>query len=121
MLDSEFSGQVLRLMSIESKTEATQVIHKATMEAFHALHFIKSIAQFSREVSANACMMISILTQWLIRHLCKRVIQLMTSEALCMDHRKIPSSYIQAYLNHQYHFSLKELLESQANKLTDKK
>ena len=121
MLDSEFSGQVLRIMSTESKTGATQLIHLAMVEALHALHLAESVDQYTREVSANACMMVSILTQWLVRHLCKRVMQLMTSEALCMHHRKIPTSYIQAYLNHQHHFSLKELLEAQASKLTEEK
>ena len=121
MLDSEFSGQILRLMSMESNSEATQVIHEAVVEALNVLHFTKSVEEFRREVSANACMVVSMLTHWLVRYLCKRVMQLMTSEALCMHHRKIPSTFIQAYLNHQHHFSLKELLETQMKELDEDK
>ena len=108
--DSEFSGQVLR-MSTESSS--TETIYMAATEALDALYNMKSVSEVPKEVSANACLMISVMTQWLVRHLCKRLMQLMTSEALCLHHRKIPASFIQAYLNHQHHFSLKELLESQ--------
>ncbi len=119
MLDSEFSGQVLRLMSMVSKTGATQLIHSAVKDALDILHYAKTLDIAS--ISANACMVISMLTHWLVRYLCKRVMQLMTSEALCMHHRKIPASFIQAYLNHQHHFSLKELLESQYKTLDEQK
>lgn len=108
--DSEFAGQVLR-MSTESSS--TETIYMAAMEALEVLYTTKSISEVPKEVSANACLMISVMTQWLVRHLCKRLMQLMTSEALCMYHRKVPTSFIQAYLNHQHHFSLKGLLESQ--------
>ncbi len=117
MLDSEFSGQVLRLMSMESKTEVTQVIHNAVKDALDLLHYAKTLDVPS--TSANACMVISMLTHWLVRYLCKRVMQLMTSEALCMHHRRIPASFIQSYLNHQHHFSLRELLETQSKKLEE--
>lgn len=108
--DSEFAGQVLR-MSTESSS--TETIYMAATEALDALYSVRSINEVPKEVSANACLMISVLTQWLVRHLCKRLMQLMTSEALCMHHRKVPTSFIQAYLNHQHHFSLRALLESQ--------
>ena len=108
--DSEFAGQVLR-MSTESSS--TETIYTAATEALEALYTIRSIDEVQKEVSPNACLMISVMTQWLIRYLCKRLMQLMTSEALCVHHRRIPTSYIQAYLNHQHHFSLKALLESQ--------
>ena len=108
--DSEFAGQVLRMSTENSSTET---IYMAAIEALEALYSTRSIDEVQKEVSANACLMISVMTQWLVRHLCKRLMQLMTSEALCMHHRRIPTSYIQAYLNHQYHFSLKALLESQ--------
>ena len=112
--DSEFAGQFLR-MSTESSS--TETIYMAAIEALEALYTIRSIDEVPREVSPNACLMISVMTQWLIRYLCKRLLQLMTSEALCVHHRRIPTSYIQAYLNHQHHFSLKALLESQTEVL----
>lgn len=73
------------------------------------------------ELSVKACLVVTVLTQWLTRLLCKKLLQLMTSEALCMLHRKIPSSFIQHYLNHQHHFSLKALLESQCTLLDSPK
>ena len=108
--DSEFAGQVLR-MSTENNSTAT--IYMAATEALEAMYTIRSMDAVQKEVSPNACLMISVMTQWLVRYLCKRLMQLMTSEALCVHHRQIPTSYIQAYLNHQHHFSLRALLESQ--------
>ena len=52
----------------------------------------------------------AVLLQWLVTYLCKKLIQLMTPEALLNNHKKIPSHYISAYLNHQNHFSLKEVV-----------
>ena len=65
----------------------------------------------------KACILISILLNWLIRQACKRLMQIMTPEALAVQNQKIPRSYIQCYLQFQSHFSLKDLLIRQCTML----
>ena len=67
--------------------------------------------------SVKSCILISILLNWLIRHACKRLMHIMTPEALAVQNRKIPRSYIQCYLQVQSHFSLKDLLMRQCTML----
>ena len=55
--------------------------------------------------------MVSIMQQWLICHLSKTLMQLMTPEAICLHHKKIPTSLVENYLTNQHHFSLKKLIE----------
>lgn len=109
--DSEFAGRVL-LMTSETYYNSTEDIYKAVMEAFDALHDPRAEFNISQDVSINALLVISAVTQLLVRLLCKRVMQLMTSDALCVHHRSVPTSYIQSYLNFQNHFSLKGLVEN---------
>ena len=52
----------------------------------------------------------ALLQQWLVRYLCKRLMQLMTSEAFILYQNVLPSSYLENYLAFQSHFSLKELI-----------
>ena len=56
-------------------------------------------------------LVLSVLQQWLINYMYKRLMQLMTPEALVSNHEEIPSYYITHYLNCQSHFSLKHLLQ----------
>lgn len=109
--DSEFAGH-FSLLNVEV---ALMAITDALYALYHSTTSTKR--EVTAEISVDACMIVSVLTQWLTRHLCKQLFQLMTPEALCMRHRKIPSSYIQNYLNHQHHFSLKTLVEAQVSLL----
>ena len=59
----------------------------------------------------------SLLVQWLVRYLCKEVMQLMTPEALVLHERQIPASYIHHYLTYQKHFSLKDLIQQQLDRI----
>ena len=61
-------------------------------------------------VSLDTSIVIYILQQWLIRYFCKTLMQLMTTEALVFHQKKIPSSYLENYLKHQHHFSLRDLI-----------
>jgi len=62
-------------------------------------------------ISKGAHAVISIFFQWLTRHLCKCLMQLMTSEALTVYHSNIPLPYILSYLHQQHHFSLRDLIK----------
>ena len=109
--DSEFAGRVL-LMTSETYYDSTGDIYKAVTEAFNCLHDPRAEINIHQDVSVNALLIISAVTQFLVRLLCKRLMQLMTSDSLCVHHRRVPASYIQAYLNYQNHFSLKSLVEA---------
>ena len=63
-------------------------------------------------LSPEGCMMVALGVQWLVRHLCKRLMQLMTPEALTVHRKKMDSSYLVNYLEHHSHFSLKELIRN---------
>ena len=60
----------------------------------------------------QGCLVVQLLQQWLVRHLTKRMMQLMTSEAFTEHRSKIPSSYLENYLACQAHFSLKNLIDN---------
>lgn len=110
--DSEFAGRVL-LMTSETYYDSTGLIYKAVMEAFDALHNPRAQININQDVSINALLVVSVVTQLLVRLICKKIMQLMTSDSLCVHHRSVPTSYIQNYLNYQNHFSLKKLIENQ--------
>ncbi len=96
----------------------TEVV-KAVKEAMEVLH--KAVGPTATsdqcDVSVEACLVIAVLEQWLVRYLTKRLMQLMTSEALVLHRRKIPSSYLRDYLMYGTHFSLKQLVVSRLDAL----
>jgi len=71
----------------------------------------------TEELPPATQLMLSLLVQWLVRHFCKQLIQLMTPEALVLHEKQIPASYIQHYLSYQKHFSLKGLIQQQLDKV----
>ena len=117
--DAEFAGRIL-CMTSETYYNSTEDIYSAVMEAFDDLHHPHPERDIHQDVSINALLVVSAVTQILVRCLCKRLMQLMTSDSLCLHHRKVPNSYIQNYLNHQNHFSLKKLIEAQKEFLQHK-
>ena len=62
------------------------------------------------QLSPESCLVVALLQQWLVRYLCKRLMQLMTSEAFILYRSLLPSSYLENYIAFQVHFSLKELI-----------
>ena len=68
---------------------------------------------FTEELTPVTQLIWSLLVQWFVRHFCKKLIQLMTPEALVLHGKQIPSSYIHCYLSYQKHFSLKDLIQQQ--------
>lgn len=58
-------------------------------------------------------LLIIVFLQWFVRHLCKRLMQLMTTEALTTRYRSLPPSYTESYLKYQSHFNLQALIERQ--------
>ena len=61
-------------------------------------------------LSSEGCLVVALLQQWLVRHLCKQLMQLMTSEAFTLYRNKLPSSYLENYLSFHAHFSLQDVI-----------
>ena len=83
--------------------------------------------------SDGACMVTALIAQWLVRFMCKKLMQLMTPEAAILKRkyvkyslfnllmyllfRSIPISYLETYLNFQTHFNIKELIAKHVHML----
>ena len=109
--DSQFAGR----FSVLTKPDILQAVPEA-LEGLYHIHTgggggAKMTAR--ADLSINACMVISVFLQWLVRHLAKRLIQLMTMEAVTSHYRTLPLAYTETYLQHQSHFHLKTLIEKQ--------
>lgn len=95
-----------------------QMAAQAVVEAINRLHTAsKPEDQKQVDLSQEGCMVISLLQQWFVRYFCKKLMQLMTSEALILNRNKIPFSYLVNYLSFQNHFSLKDLIHRYYNTL----
>ena len=62
------------------------------------------------QLSTEGCLVVTLFQQWLVRHLCKQLMQLMTSEAFILYRNTLPSSYLENYISFHTHFSLQELI-----------
>ncbi len=109
--DKDFKGIVSHL--------STEDIIPIVGEALHALHF--SAGPQDREppseIHIDSCMVITALLQWLVGFMSKKMLQLLTPEALIVHCKKIPRPYVKHYLQTQEHFSLRKLVESHLKRL----
>lgn len=62
---------------------------------------------------------ISIISRWLTRYYCRRLMQILTPEGLAVHFSKIPASLRKCYIYHQEHFSLKFLIERHQEKMKE--
>lgn len=92
---------------LESLTH--QEAAKAVTEAFNLLHSVRRPEE--KRLTQTGCIVVSIIQQLLIRLFTKRLMNLMSAEALVINRSKIPCSYINNYLTCQAHFSLKDAIE----------
>ncbi len=105
LLNPEFKGVLLNT-GLSTAADAIQ-------DAVKILHSDISVTkETSLYVSSEGCLIISLLQQWLIRYLTKRLMQLMKFEDVIIYKDEIPTSYLKNYLNFQEHFSLCTLMES---------
>ena len=98
--------------NVEFCSYVKTLTHNAALRARDdAVHILNDIQRNdSPTVSVGACLIISLTLQWMVRHLCKTLMQVMTPEAVVVFDDKIPSTYLTHYLNHQEHFNLKKLI-----------
>ena len=111
--DHEFSQVVAEIQP----GNVLAVVDEALHVLFHGPHPNEKDTPI--EIYVDACFVISLMLQWLVRYLCRRLIQLLTPEALAVHLHKIPKVYVQGYLKSQEHFSLKNLVEKQLKMLKE--
>ena len=104
MCDSKFEGTL--------KNMKRRDIAGAVSEAFNLLFSAPGPGVDRLDITPDACMVIAILQQLLIRLLTKRLMNLMTAEAIILNRNKIPYSYLGHYLSNQAHFSLKDTIKN---------
>ena len=84
---------------------------EAVAKAFNLLYSAPgSDNKMGTYLDPDGCMIVSILQQLLVRLLTKKLMNLMTTEAVILNRDKIPSSYLEIYLSCHTHFSLKEAI-----------
>jgi hypothetical protein len=85
---------------------------QAVTEAFNLLYSAPGPQEEGGQLdlTPEGCMVVSLLQQVLVRLLTKRLMNLMTTEAVILNRNKIPYSYLENYLSNQTHFSLKEVI-----------
>ena len=110
--DAAFEGAYQNL-TIDS---AHQAVSKA-LEVLHTATDPQEEGVVQTEMSPEASLVVGLLQQWLVRHMTKQLMKLMTSEAVTLHRKQIPASYIDNYLTYQQHFSIKKLLELQLRAL----
>lgn len=106
----ERDEQFKRLIETRDKCDIVSGINEAFQMLFEAA---SPEDQHTVEIFPDACLIISIIQQWLIRYLCKRLLQILTPEGMAVNYRKIPRSYREVYFKHQEHFNLKNLVMKQ--------
>lgn len=117
MLDTEHLSSVLLTTPVYNNVMVTmdaESISKAVAGTMDVLHTASGPAydlKFYSSLEKHQILIISILQQWLVRYFVKRLMQLMTPEALILNQKKIPHSYLVNYVSYQTHFSLKELIK----------
>ena len=84
-----------------SECEFSDVFSTAHLMGVKALNFFTCM---------QVGLVVQMLLQWLVCHLVKRIMQLMTVEAFIEHSSEIPVSYVRNYLSHQAHFSLRKLI-----------
>lgn len=104
IVDSQISATYVEPMNMES-------IYKAIKDTMNTLHESSTYdQQFFSGLEDQHVLIITIMQQWLVRYFVKRLMQLMTPEAVVLNQKKIPHSYLANYLTYQHHFSLKEVV-----------
>lgn len=84
-------------------------VMQAVTEAFNGLYPTPGNVQVPR-LTTDGCMVVSLLQQVLVRLLIKKLMNIMTTEAVIIHHSKIPPYYLENYFGNQGHFNLKEVI-----------
>ena len=114
----EDADHLFQLIEEDSKYEGLLQIltHEAAMqavtEAFNLLYSAPRPLEdkVNMDLTTEGCLVVSLLNQFLVRYLIKKLMQLMTTEAIILYRNSIPKSYLNHYFKCQAHFSLRDLI-----------
>lgn len=81
----------------------------AVAEVFNILHSAPG-PEKNVYLTPVGCLVVTLLQQVLVRFFIKKLMNIMTTEAVILHHNKIPHSYLENYLSNQTHFSLKDTI-----------
>ena len=110
----EKDDQFKRLIETRDKSDIISGINEAFQMLFEAA---SPQERPTVEIFPDACLMISVLQQWMIRHLCKRLLQILTPEGMAVNYVKVPRSYREVYFKYQDHFNLRNLVMKSLKRL----
>ena len=89
-------------------------ISEAVNDALHALH---SDTGEVDDLYDQMSLIITVVAQWFVRYITKKVLQLLTPEGLAINHHKIPQNLVYTYLNFQHHFNFSEHIKKHLENL----
>ena len=86
-------------------------ITEAVTEAFNFLYSLPGPGEGDEMyIKPESCMVIIFIQQMLVQYLTKRLMKLMTTEAIIIHHKQFPPFYLEQYLGSQAHFSLQDTI-----------
>lgn len=108
--DEKFSEEIERIKSGDDVA-----VRNAVDGGLHTL--FNASGTVDGDVFLDYCLVIAVLAQWLLSFILKRLMQLMTPEALVKYNQLIPHMYLKHYIKFQPHFGIREVVDFQLSKL----
>lgn len=108
--DSEFQ----RILHDLQSQNIISIVDEALNCLYNGPHPRNTEVEFG--IYTDTCTVISVIMQWLVMYLCKRLMQLVTPEALVIHNQEIPRYYSQFYMKFQEHFDFKGMIKQQLTK-----
>ena len=119
-MDSEYLFHLLcrdTSFSEAYQTLTIDSVHQALPKMLQILHTSHRESTIPTQISPEINLVMDLMEQWLVHHMTKQLMQLMTTKAIIVYHEHIPAVYIDNYLTYQQHFSIKKLLSLQVRAL----
>jgi uncharacterized protein (UPF0335 family) len=125
----EEAEEILTEMKNEGSDALKRVIHDLENDSKNVNEeYIFNLVEDTMQVLSNpklealpeVYLIISVIVQWLTKYFCKRLMQVLAPESLAVHHRSMPASLSKYYMDHQEHFSLKQLLGKCAKEMATK-
>lgn len=112
LLHSEKDGTLCRLiMSFPTRYGTLRDVVEVVNDAFRILYDPHT------EALPDTYLIFSIISHWMSRYFCRRLMQVLTPEGLAVHFNQISSSLRKCYVEDQEHFSLKALIEKHQMKM----
>ena len=119
-MDSEYLFHLLCRDSAFKEAYETLTIdsvQQALPKTLQILRTSQRECSIPTQMSPEINLVMDLIEQWLVHHMTKQLMQLMTTESIIVHREYIPAVYIDNYLTYQQHFSIKKLLSLQVKAL----